>query len=59
MNRFDELSGLLIEQFNFHKFGSMYIFHLLNNFHEQYMIVMLLPLKLHNTSINLLGIKKP
>jgi len=56
MNSFDEVSGLFIGQFNFCKFGSKYIFHLLINIHKQYMISMLVPLKLHNTSIHLLSI---
>lgn len=58
MNRCDEVSGLLIEQFNFCKFGSMFVYNLLNNVQEQYMSAMFIPLKFHNISINLIGIYK-
>lgn len=56
MNSFDEVTGLFIGQFNSCKFGLMCVFHLLNNIHKQYMIAVLVPLKLRNISINFLGV---
>lgn len=58
MNRSDEVSGLLIEQMNFCKFGLIFVYHLVNNVQEQYMSTMFIKLKLHNIPINLIGVYK-